>query len=79
MTISLPADCCEKFDYAQMAREAQREQETLHRILQARKAAGPESPDQELGWKQDNSILYNMYLEQRAKAIALAKRAERRG
>lgn len=67
------------FDFAQMAREAQREQDKLREILRIRKEAGPETPDQELIWKRENSILYHMYLEQRANAISFRKRAERRG
>ena len=69
----------ELFDFARMALEAQREQDRLREILRVRKEAGPESPDLELVWKRENSILYHMYLEQRTNAISFRKRAERRG
>ena len=68
----------EVFDYAKMAQDSQREQEKLRQILKARREAGPPALDKELTWKRENSILYSMYLEQRANAIAFFKRAERR-
>lgn len=66
----------ERFDYQQMAQEARREQEVLRARLQLRRQQGPASPDRELVWKRENSMLYNMYLEQRANAMAFEQRAE---
>ncbi len=68
----------ESFDYARMAQEAAREQEALHRRLELRRAAGPASPDQELVWKRENSILYSMYLEQRGNQRVFSRRARLR-
>jgi len=66
----------EQFDYQQMAREARREQEALRARLQLRRQQGPDSLDHELVWKRENCILYNMYLEQRANAMAFERRAK---
>lgn len=74
----LYANCQAAFDYHAMAREAAREQETLHRRLQARKEAGPRSPDHELSWKRENAILYSMYLEQRGNRRSFERRASLR-
>ena len=69
----------EAFDYARMAQEAKREQEVLRDRLSQRRAAGPASPDQELVWKRENSVLYAMYLEQRCNARLFQRRALRGG
>lgn len=66
------------FDYAEMARQAEREQEALRRRLEQRRAAGPDSPDQEMVWKRENSILYAMYLEQRCNQKVFTRRAQLR-
>lgn len=67
------------FDYGRMAQEAIRERDALHARLEQRKLARPDKPDQELNWKRENSILYNMYLEQRCNAEVFARRARARG
>ncbi len=70
----------EKFDYEKMAREAARERDALHAVLERRKAHPPMAGDQELVWRRENSMLYTMYLEQRSNARELERRArERRG
>lgn len=67
------------FDYSQMAWEARRERDALRTRLEMRKRRPPESPEQELAWKRENSILYHMYLEQRCNAELFARRAIARG
>lgn len=66
----------ERFDFWKMAEAARRERDALQRRLKERKAAGPESPERQLIWERENSMLYNMYLEQKAQATAFQKRAE---
>lgn len=78
MESTLYTNCQAAFDYAAMAREAAREQESLHRRLMARRETGPQSPDQELTWKRENAILYSMYLEQRCNRKTFERRARLR-
>ncbi len=66
------------FDYGRMAREAARERDTLRGLLEKRKRQPPLNRDEELRWKQENSMLYAMYLEQRCQAGILAGRAQAR-
>lgn len=76
--MSVQREYWEAFDYERMAQESAREQEVLRQILKKRREAGPPAPDKELTWKRENSMLYSMYLEQRANAISFSRRAERR-
>lgn len=69
----------EKFDYGKMAREAARERDALHNLLERRKAHPPLAGDQELVWRRENSMLYTMYLEQRCNARELERRAREQG
>lgn len=69
----------ERLDFGKMAREAARERDVLQARLRARRTAGPDSPEHELAWRRDNSILYTMYLEQRCNARVFAQRAAARG
>ncbi len=66
------------FDYERMAREAAKERDALHALLERRKKNPPERADQELVWQRENSLLYTMYLEQRCSAEALSRRARMR-
>lgn len=75
MESTLYTNCQASFDYAAMAREAAKEQEVLHKRLMDRREAGPRSPDQELTWKRENAMLYNMYLEQRCNRKIFERRA----
>lgn len=70
--------CWAHFDYEQMAGEARRERDSLHRIVQARKEQGPGSPDRAMRWEQENRRFYDMYLEQRKNAMEFERRAEKR-
>lgn len=76
---SCPTSQIAAFDYSAMALEALRQRDILHQRLAERKAQGPASPDQELSWNRENSILYNMYLEQRFNHLEFSRRARLRG
>ncbi len=71
-------DYREAFDYEKMAQEAERERDALHEVLERRKAHPPMGGDQELVWRRENGVLYNMYLEQRCNARELRLRAQNR-
>ena len=45
------------FDYERMAREAAKERDALHALLERRKKNPPERADQELVWQRENSLL----------------------
>lgn len=68
----------EQFDYRQMANDAERECGALRKILERRKRNPPETAEEELCWKRENSILYTMYLEQRANQQLFTHRAQLR-
>lgn len=69
----------ERLDFGKMAREAARERDVLQSRLRARREAGPDSPENELAWRRDNSVLYAMYLEQRCNVRVFSQRAAARG
>lgn len=68
----------ETFDYEKMAEEAAQERDRLYEVLERRKANPPMGGEQEVIWRRENGILYNMYLEQRCNAKELAWRAQKR-
>lgn len=67
------------FDYGKMARDAARERDRLQERLRLRRETGPASPEDDMVWRQENSMLYTMYLEQRCNYQTFAQRAGARG
>lgn len=67
-----------RFNYREMAREAGRECEAIRHRLDQRRAARPLSPEAEIRWKRENSVLYDMYLEQRSNERLFSRRAGQR-
>lgn len=66
------------FDYGEMARQAAKERDALRLRLQLRKERRPASPEEVLRWKRENSVLYDMYLEQRHNHLLFSARAAQR-
>lgn len=67
------------FNYEKMAQEAERECNALQARLAHRKAHPPLCADEDFRWRRENSILYDMYLEQRHNQRLFVKRARERG
>ena len=67
------------FDYGKMARDSAKERDRIQEMLRLRRETGPASPEDDMVWRQENSMLYTMYLEQRCNYQTFARRAGTRG
>lgn len=65
------------FDYGKMADQADSRRDFLQSRLRERRAQGPEDPGMGKTWEWENRVLYSMYLEERALARELRRRAAR--
>lgn len=65
---------CVPFDYEKMEREAKRECEAVHELLERKKREKAPDAERELLRRREVRILTDIYYEQRGNALALAEK-----